>query len=364
MMPLFVAFALSFALCATIAQSSSRLSRFIRQNDLTAVQSMHTNPTLRLAGLALFVSILMTDIFFAPEPGVLRLLLLSSLPMFAVGLLEDFGIHQAPSRRLVSSIVASGIFIAVTGAYLQDPGTFLIDWLFEYWLIAVGLTLLITTGIVHAFNLIDGLNGLSGSTALVACTGIAAISYKVGLPQFALPLVIICGAVIGFLTLNFPFGKLFLGDAGAYGIGFLLSWLALAVLNAAPEVSPWAMLMMFFWPTADTALTIWRRLHSGRPVGHPDRLHFHQVIMRLIRISAFGRRGRLYSNPLATVVIFPFMAIPPLFGVLLWDDNSLSALCFCLFAALFSASYILAIKSARWFRMRRAELELRRENLT
>jgi UDP-N-acetylmuramyl pentapeptide phosphotransferase/UDP-N-acetylglucosamine-1-phosphate transferase len=364
MQPMLFAFALSFLLCAALAQSSSLLSSFIRQNDLTAVQSMHTKPTLRLAGLALFVSILMTDIIFAPEPGVLRLLLLSSLPMFALGLLEDLGIHQAPSRRLVSSIVAGGIFIAVTGTYLQDPGTFLIDWLFEYWLIAVGFTLFITAGIVHAFNLIDGLNGLSGSTALIACSGIAAISHQAGLPQFALPSAIICGAVIGFLALNFPFGKLFLGDAGAYGIGFLLSWLSLAVLNAATEVSPWAMLMMFFWPIADTALTIWRRLNSGRPVGHPDRLHFHQVIMRLIRLSAFGRRGRLYSNPLATVVVFPFMATPPLFGVMLWDSNSLSALCFCLFAALFSASYILAIKSARRFRMRRAEPELRRENLT
>lgn len=336
----------------------------IRQNDLTAVQSMHTQPTLRLAGFAIFVSIFMTDIIFAAEPGILRLLLWSSLPMFALGLLEDLGIHQSPSRRLVSSIVAGGIFIAITGTYLRDPGTVVIDWLFQYWLIAVGFTLFITAGIVHAFNLIDGLNGLSGSIALVACTGIAAIASQAGLSHFSLPSAIICGAVIGFLALNFPFGRLFMGDAGAYGIGFLLSWLSLAVLNAAPEVSPWAMLMMFFWPIADTALTIWRRLHSGRPVGHPDRLHFHQVIMRLIEMSALGKRGRRYSNPFATVVLFPFMATPPLLGVLFWDNNSLSALCFSLFAALFSASYVLAIKSAWRLRMRRAEPELRRESLS
>jgi UDP-N-acetylmuramyl pentapeptide phosphotransferase/UDP-N-acetylglucosamine-1-phosphate transferase len=101
MLPLFIAFTFSFALCAALAQSSSLLSRFIRQNDLTAVRSMHTKPTRRLAGFALFVSTFMTDIIFAPEPGVLRLLLLSSLPMFALGLLEDLGIHKAPSRRLV-----------------------------------------------------------------------------------------------------------------------------------------------------------------------------------------------------------------------------------------------------------------------
>ena len=364
MLPLAFALLISFMICLALYGSSKILIGMIKRQDLSAIQSMHTKPTLRLAGPAIFVSIFLTDTIFSDGHDLLGVLLLSSIPLIALGLLEDLGVHQSPSRRLASSIVAGVIFMAVTGIYLQDPGTILLNAIFEYWLIAVLFTLFITSGIVNAFNLIDGLNGLSGSIAIVACSGIAAISYQSGLPQFALTSSIICGAVIGFLALNFPFGKLFLGDAGAYGIGFLLSWLSLAVLNAAPDVSPWAMFMMFFWPIADTALTIWRRLHSGHPLGQPDRLHFHQVIMRLIGMTAYGRKERRYSNPLATAVVFPFMATPPLFGALFWDNNSLSALCFCLFVALFAASYVFVVKSARRFRMRRTEPKFRQEKLT
>lgn len=353
MLPIIVALLISFMICLAIHGSSKFLIGLVRRQDLSAVQSMHTKPTLRLAGVAIFMSIFLTNIIFADGLHLLSILLLSAIPLLALGLLEDLGVHQSPSRRLTSSIVAGVIFIAATGTYLQDPGTFLLSAIFEYWLIAVFFTLFITSGIVNAFNLIDGLHGLSGSVSLVAATGIAAVSYNAGLSHIVFPAGVICGAVIGFLMLNFPFGKIFLGDAGAYGIGFILSWMSLDVLMEAPEVSPWAMLMMFFWPFADTTLTMSRRLMSSLPVGQPDRLHFHQVVMRIIEISFLGRGGRRYSNPLATIVVFPFMALPPLLGVLFADNNFVSATLFCLFIALFAALYHVSIKLAPRLRRKR-----------
>lgn len=352
MLPLIVALLTSFMICLVLYGSSKFLIGLVRRHDLSAVQSMHTKPTLRLAGVAIFMSIFLTNMIFADGLDLLSVLLWSAIPLLALGLLEDLGVHQSPLKRLTSSIIAGSIFIAVTGTYLQDPGTFLLNAIFEYWLIAVFFTLFITSGIVNAFNLIDGLNGLSGSVSLVAATGIAAISYNAGLSHIAFPAGVICGAVIGFLMLNFPFGKIFLGDAGAYGIGFILSWMSLDVLMEAPEVSPWAMLMMFFFPFADTTLTMSRRIMSGLPVGQPDRLHFHQVVMRIIEISLLGRRARKYSNPLATIVVFPFMALPPFLAVLFADNNALSAALFWMFMALFGVVYYAAIKSAPRLKMK------------
>jgi UDP-N-acetylmuramyl pentapeptide phosphotransferase/UDP-N-acetylglucosamine-1-phosphate transferase len=313
-----------------------------------------------LAGVAIFVSIFVTNTIFADGHDLLSLLLLSAIPLLAVGLLEDFGVYQSPSRRLASSFVAGAVFIAVTGTYLQDPGTFLLNAIFEYWLIAAFFTLIITSGIVNAFNLIDGLNGFSGSVSLVAAIGIAAVSYKAGLSHIVFSAGIICGAVIGFLMLNFPFGKIFLGDTGAYVIGFLLSWMSLDVLMEAPEVSPWAMLMMFFWPFADTILTISRRIMSGHPVGQPDRLHFHHVVMRIIEIGFLGRDGRVYSNPLAAIVLFPFMALPPFLGVLFANNNFVSAMLFCIFIGLFAALYKALIKQAPRLRRKRTDIRIAR----
>jgi len=355
MLPIIVALLISFMICLLLQRSSKFLISLVRRHDLSAVQSMHTKPTLRLAGVAVFMSIFLTNMIFADGLDLLSVLLFSAIPLLAIGLLEDLGVHQRPSMRLTASIVAGVIFIAETGTYLQDPGTFLLSAIFEYWMIAVFFTLFITSGIVNAFNLIDGLNGLSGSVSLVAATGIAAISYNAGLSHIAFPAGVICGAVIGFLMLNFPFGKIFLGDAGAYGIGFILSWMSLDVLMKAPEISPWAMLMMFFWPFADTTLTMARRLMSGLPVGKPDRLHFHQVVMRIIEIGLLGRVGRRYANPLATIFVFPFMALPPLLGVLFADNNFVSAMLFCLFIALFAAFYHVLIKLAPRLRRKRTD---------
>lgn len=356
MLPLIVALLISFMICLALHGSSKFLIGLVRRHDLSAVQSMHTKHTLRLAGVAIFISIFLTNTIFADGHDLLSILLLSSIPLLTLGLLEDLGVHQSPSRRLISSVVAGAIFIAMTGTYLKDPGTLLLNAIFEYWLIAVFFTLFITSGIVNAFNLIDGLNGLSGSVSLVAATGIAAVSYNAGLSHIALPAAVICGSVIGFLLLNFPFGKIFLGDAGAYGIGFILSWISLDVLMEAPEVSPWAMLMMFFWPFADATLTMSRRLMSGLPVGQPDRLHFHQVVMRIIEIGFLGRVGRRYANPLATIFVFPFMALPPLLGVLFANNNFVSAMLFCLFIALFAAFYHVLIKLAPRLRRKRADI--------
>jgi UDP-N-acetylmuramyl pentapeptide phosphotransferase/UDP-N-acetylglucosamine-1-phosphate transferase len=146
MLPLIVAMTISFVLCFAFTKSSKLLNGFVRRHDLSAVQSMHTRPTLRLAGVAIFVSIFITKAIFEPGSQLLSTLLLSSLPLLALGLLEDVGLHQSPSRRLLSSIVAGGVFIAITGTYLQNPGTFLLDALFEYWVIAAFFTLFITSG--------------------------------------------------------------------------------------------------------------------------------------------------------------------------------------------------------------------------
>ena len=94
-----------------------------------------------------------------------------------------------------------------------------------------------------------------------------------------------------FSGFEFPFGKIFLGDAGAYALGHLLVWSAILIVNQSTEISPFAVLLIFFWPVADTGLAIWRRWKLGNPAGRPDRLHFHQLAMRFLEIRFFGEKG-------------------------------------------------------------------------
>ena len=86
-----------------------------------------------------------------------------------------------------------------------------------------------------------------------------------------------------YVILNFPWEN-FYGDGGAYVLGHLLVWCAILLINHEPEISPFAILLIFFWPVADTGLAIWRRWKLGNPTDRPDRLHFHQLAMRFLEI--------------------------------------------------------------------------------
>ena len=182
-------------------------------------------------------------------------------------------------------------------------------------------SLFLAVGISHAFNLIDGLNGLAGFTALAAALALATIAHQSGLTEHRDILLTIAAAVIGFLIFNFPFGKIFLGDSGAYVIGHLLFWTSVSILWNAPDVSPFAMLLVFFWPIADTLLAITRRLYLGKPIAQPDRLHFHQLVMRGVEIVFLGKKKRRIANPLAALFTLPFVFAPIITAVMFAFDR-------------------------------------------
>ena len=127
-------------------------------------------------------------------------------------------------------------------------------------------------------------------------------------------------------------------------IGHLLAWMSVSILWNAPNVTPFAMLLIFFWPMADTLLAITRRLSSGKPVAQPDRLHFHQLIMRSVEIVLLGRKKRRIANPLATLLTVPFIFAPMIAGVLLALDRGKAAMACVAFSAIFIATY----KTGMW----------------
>ena len=163
-------------------------------------------------------------------------------------------------------------------------------------------------------------------------------------------LLVISSAIFGFLVFNFPFGKIFLGDAGAYVIGHLLFWMSILILCAEPIVTPFAILLIFFWPVADTLLAIIRRIYLGVPISHPDRLHFHQLIMRCVEIVFLGRKRRHIANPLATVIMLPLVFTPMVIGVLLVLDRSKAMLACFLYAIFFFVAYKIFVWLSRRYR--------------
>lgn len=322
-----------------------------RSTDLNAVQAMHRRKTPRLGGVAIFVALALT-LWWAPlevSSNYSKFLAATAL-LFVVGLSEDLGFHVSPKNRLIAAMAASALTIILLGVWLPRIGVSIVDpWMGTWWL-GVPVTLLVTAGVANGFNLIDGVNGLSGLTAIVALLSLGQIAGAGNYGTMVALSAMVAACVAGFWLVNFPFGFIFLGDAGAYVLGFVISWFGIAVLLNVPSASPWAILLTVYWPVADTLLAIYRRSRSRGDVSAPDRLHVHQMVMRALEICILGRKHRQVSNPLTTVALSPFVIMPPAAGVFLWDQNALAFTAVVGFSVLFFASYALAPKLVARFR--------------
>ena len=353
-----ILFVVSFVLCLVIVISSGFGLNRRAALDETAIQSAHSGFVPRFGGLAIFISILgfmpLLSFGFIPLSVVFDLnidyvkwLAVSALPIFVVGLAEDLGYNMTPKMRLFASALSSLLatfFFKIWLTRLGIPG---VDHILVFALPGILFTIFATVGVVNAFNLIDGLNGLSSFVSISISIALAIIALHVDNTSMAFFLMLLPASVLGFLLLNFPFGKIFLGDSGAYVLGHFLVWCAILLVNYEVEISPFAILLIFFWPVADTGLAIWRRWKLGNPTDRPDRLHFHQLAMRYLEIRFFGRHKRHLVNPISTVFLVPLISVPQILGVLFWNNFKITVwgtLCMGLF---FMLAYLVGINSAK-----------------
>jgi UDP-GlcNAc:undecaprenyl-phosphate GlcNAc-1-phosphate transferase len=334
---------LSFFLCITIIYVSQLRPRLrVAARHLSAVQATHTNPTPRLGGIAIFGA-LAASLAFAPNGAFVMYsqTLLAASFLFSAGLLEDMEFGISPRMRLLAACLASLVAIWMTGTWLPRSDIPGLDFLMTHWAIGVPMTVLVTAGAANSFNLIDGINGLAAMTSIIASVALGVIAHQAGFVEMAYLAAMLAACTFGFFLANYPSGRIFLGDAGAYTLGFILSWFGIFILLYAPEASPWAILLTIFWPVADTFLAISRRRRRQSATMAPDRLHMHQVVMRLLEIQVLGRGRREIANPLSTLVLAPFVIAPPIVGVLFWNQPLIAFLSVLLFGACFFGAYIL-----------------------
>lgn len=188
-----------------------------RHGDMNAVQAMHDGLIPRVGGIAIFGA-LACSAFFAPDAitqSYIEFLVATSL-VFVVGLKEDLGFHVSPRLRLLAIVAASLMVIVLLDVWLPRIGAPFVDELLQYWFIGVPFTLLMTADVSNGFNLIDGVNGLASMTAITASVAIALIAHQGGYTAMVTLSVMLAALTLGFFIVNFPFGLIFLGDAGAY----------------------------------------------------------------------------------------------------------------------------------------------------
>ena len=331
-------------------------------------QRFHVGHVPRLGGIAMLVGCTVGWAWMVLSgtlqlPNLIRLDPRTALSIWIVtlipvagGILEDITQRLRASFRLLLTVVGAACAVAaleLTVPRLGMPG---LDagWAAYPWL-GIGLAIFAISGLPHAFNLIDGYNGLAGIVAMICCFALAYVSLQVGDRQLAALVLVLAGSTAGFLVWNFPRGLIFAGDGGAYLWGTVISICSVLLVLRHPLVSPWFPALLLIYPVWETLFSVYRKAARGSSPGVADALHFHQLIYRRIVRGVFHddeARRMLMRNNRTSPYLWGFAMLTVMPAVLFWN-NTYMLMAFCvLFVLTYTYAYcsIIRFKVPRWLR--------------
>jgi len=254
----------------------------------------HRVPRAKLGGVAIFIALMAGMALFAPARGqVLGLALLATF-MFGVGLADDF-VSLRPQTKLVLQIAAA-LTLYLVGYHFYAEAPFWLD---------LAFVLLWVVGITNAMNLLDNMDGLAAGIAVIA-GGFRFLLYLTdGNPDGALLSAIFVGAVAGFLVFNFSPASIFMGDGGAFLIGFFLATINLTTTQTYAKSLISILLfpvLVLAIPIFDTTLVSVVRWFSGRRVSQGGADHTSH---RLVAVGLSERQAVLilYGIAVASGVV-------------------------------------------------------------
>ena len=359
-------FLIGFLATLFIMRSSMKHAHLSADHDLSGPQKFHARPVPRVGGAGVMVAILagavIAQISESPVAPQLWLLLACSLPAFLAGITEDLTKSVSPLRRLLATAVSAGLGIWLLGAVVSRTDIPGIDQLVQWVPFSILLTVFAMAGVANAVNIIDGFNGLASMCVLMMILALGYVAYQVGDTFIFTAAMITAGAILGFFIWNFPAGLIFLGDGGAYLLGFLLGELSILLIHRNPTVSPIFPLLLCAYPIFETVFTMYRRkVVRGVATAAPDGIHLHTLIhRRLIRWTlADNSEGRRLTR--RNSMTSPYLWLLCLLSVipsLLWWHSTAVLSCFLL---LFVLSYlwfytrIVRFKTPKWLIFRRVE---------
>ncbi|WP_042337764.1 MraY family glycosyltransferase [Paraburkholderia ferrariae] len=341
-------FALAFFLSAVLFQTRGWHLALTGDSNLAGVQKMHGVSVPRIGGVAVFGSLVLY-VLLARQWGerstlieLLSLTLVCALPAFGAGLVEDMTKKVSPAMRLLMTMVSALLGYFVLTASLTRTGVPMLDHVLQFAVVAVPVTLVAVSGVSNSINLIDGCNGLASGVSCSVLLGIGALGYASG-DTVLLQVTLVCvAALAGFMMWNFPLGRLFLGDGGAYFAGFIVAELALLLVARDHAVSPWSVLLLIGYPVTETLFSIARRrLVTRAPAAEPDAQHLHHLVYRWIALQPWSADTRLgdLRNPLTTVALWLLNAAAVVPAVYLRDDELGTIAWLCGFVLCYGALY-------------------------
>ena len=296
-------FMLSLFTTLLVIYFSNKHTLFIDDSASDKPQNFHRDSTPRSGGIGILagIGLLLFNTFGS-------FFFFSALFAFTSGIFEDFHNSLSAKIRLFLQFVAASIAVWLTGAVV----TYLGLGIYMPYSIGIIFSIFAIIGMMNAINIIDGFNGLASGVILLILASFAYISLTHHNMNVFSIVTIIAGAILGFFVLNFPKGKIFLGDGGAYMLGFIVALLGIFLASDNDDVSPWYIVSIFIYPVWEVLFSIGRKLSIGLSPMQPDSYHMHMLIYRQIT----------KNNPLTSVLILGLL-LPDMILSTLYAHNSM-----------------------------------------
>ncbi|SDV47815.1 MraY family glycosyltransferase [Chitinasiproducens palmae] len=363
MQSLALGFLISLLATLAIVRYAHLHKRFSADSDLVGVQKFHSRPVPRVGGIGIVLGLLVSaaQLWFSYPVVAQQILLLAACgaPAFLSGLIEDLTKRVSPLLRLLATMAAALLAYLALGIHANRADLPFLDIALQYAAPSVLLTVVAVAGLANAVNIIDGFNGLASMVSMMMLVSLAYVAFQVSDPVVLSSSLILMGAVFGFFVWNFPAGLIFLGDGGAYFLGFVLGELSILLVMRNPQVSAWYPVLMAMYPIFETCFSIYRkRFVRGMSPGIPDGVHLHMLVYKRLMRWAVGTREasaltqrNSYTSPYLWMLCL--MAVLP--ATLFWRHTVVLVFFVAIFAATYVWLYvsIVRFRTPRWMVIRR-----------
>ncbi len=331
--------AMTFFACIFIVLTK-RWHGYLSMDESEGIQKFHTEPTPRVGGISIVLGVLVASgMADAEAQKILLPILLAGMPAFLFGLAEDLTKRVSVMKRLLATFASGVLAWWLTDYSLGRVDVWGLDALLQFTVVSIIFTAFAVGGVSNAINIIDGFNGLASMTSSLAFVGYALIAYQVGDHTLASVSMVLSACVLGFFWVNWPLGKIFLGDGGSYFVGFALAWVAVMLLDRNESVSSFAVLLVCVHPVIEAVFSIFRRKIKKAHPGHPDRLHFHSLVKKRYVRRWFPSLSTGWRNSITGLLVGGMTLTAVLIGGLSYDSGGLSILAFAAFGLGYIAIY-------------------------
>mgnify|MGYP000032404395 CR=1 FL=1 len=240
---------------------------------------VHSRPIPHLGGLAIYLAFVITVLVFVPlnSGSAVSGMLIGGTLIVILGVIDDIK-ELSPKIKFAGQILAALVLVlfGVKVEWVTNP----LGGMFYLGKLSIPLTIFWIVGITNTLNFIDGLDGLAAGISSIASFTLFLVALKEGNTVVVIMTAALAGAALGFLPYNFNPAKIFMGDAGAMFLGYILAGISIeGAIKSAAAIALIIPILALGLPIFDTAFAIIRRIVNGYPVTQADKDHIHHRLL-------------------------------------------------------------------------------------